>query len=102
MRFVLIAIVLLAALPATAAAPSSWKSLDTAARTSCGREIVRLASKAKIRGVTGHVSGIGAGNDADRYYALLLDGKTAGFPSQWLCLYDKRARQATAQEIERR
>jgi hypothetical protein len=38
---------------AQAATPSAWKALDTAARAGCGREIVRLASKAKVRGVTG-------------------------------------------------
>ena len=31
-----------------------------------------------------------------------LSGKTAGFASQWLCLYDKRAKSAVAREIEKR
>jgi hypothetical protein len=85
---------------AQAATPSAWKALDSAARAGCGSEIVRLASKAKVGGVTGRVSGIGAANDSDRYYALILQGRTAGFKSQWLCLYDKRAKQAIAREIE--
>ena len=50
--------------------------------------------------MTGKVSGIGEARDSDRYYALILDGRTAGFKSQWLCLYDKRSKQATAREIE--
>jgi len=87
---------------AQAATPAAWKALDAAARAGCSREIVRLASKAKVGDVTGKVSGIGAANDGDRYYALILDGKTAGFKSQWLCLYDKRSKQATAREIETR
>jgi len=85
---------------AQAATPAAWKALDTAARAGCGREIVRLASKAKVSGVAGKVSGIGEAKDSDRYYALILDGKTADFKSQWLCLYDKRSKQATAREIE--
>jgi hypothetical protein len=90
------------AFTAQAATPAAWKALHDAARASCAREIVRSASKAKVDGVTGRVSGIGAANDSDRYYALILKGKTAGFASQWLCLYDKREKRATAQEIESR
>ena len=90
------------AFTAQAATPAAWRVLDAAARASCAREIVRSASKAKVGGVTGRVSGIGAANDKDRYYALILQGKTAGFASQWLCLYDKREKRATAQEIESR
>jgi hypothetical protein len=101
MRFVLTIILamILGALPAAAATSSSWKALD--ARAGCEREITRLASKAKVSGMTGKVSGIGAANDTDRYYALILGGKTAGFASQWLCLYDKRTKQATAREVEK-
>jgi hypothetical protein len=106
MRFalatILIVIPVAGALPAVAATPSSWKDLDTAARTDCTREIIRLASKAKVGAVTGRISGIGAADDMDRYYGLILDGKTAGFASQWFCLYDKRAKSAVAREIERR
>jgi hypothetical protein len=105
MRFVLttiLAIILvLGVFPAAAATSSSWKALDASARTGCEREVTRLASKAKVSSVTGKVSGIGAANDTDRYYALVLSGKTAGFASQWLCLYDKRTRQATAREVEK-
>lgn len=96
-----LAVVFILSIPAAqTATPAAWQSLDAAARTGCGREIVRLASKAKIGDVTGRVSGIGAANDSDRYYALVLDAKTAGFKSQWLCLYDKRTKQVTAREIE--
>ena len=95
-------ILVLDAVAAQAATPAAWKSLDISARASCSREIVRLASKAKVSGIAGRVSGIGAANDGDRYYALILDGRTSGFKSQWLCLYDKRAKQATAREIEKR
>ena len=102
MRSILVILLVLGFSDVQAATPSAWKALDSAARTGCGREIVRLASKAKVGGVTGRVSGIGGANDSDRYYALILDGKTAGFKSQWLCLYDKRAKQATAREIETR
>ena len=102
MRSIMAILFVLSFSTAQAATSAAWKVLDTAARTSCGREIVRLASKAKVRDVTGRVSGIGAADDSDRYYALILDGKTAGFKSQWLCLYDKRENRASAQEIERR
>jgi len=101
MRLVLAAI-LLGAFPAMAATPSAWKALDAAARKDCERQITRLASKAKVASITGRISGIGAADDADRYYGLVLNGKTAGFASQWLCLYDKRTKRATAQEIEKR
>jgi hypothetical protein len=102
MRLILAILLVLSFSTAKAATPAAWKALDTAARASCGREIVRLASKAKVGNVTGRISGIGAANDGDRYYALILDGKTAGFKSQWLCLYDKRSKQVTAREIELR
>ena len=102
MRLILVPMLLLGFSAAQAATPTAWKALDSAARAGCGREIVRLASKAKVRDVTGRVGGIGEARDSDRYYALILDGKTAGFKSQWLCLYDKRAKQATAREIETR
>ena len=101
MRLILVSMFVLSFSTAQAATPAAWKALDTAARAGCGREIIRLASKAKIRDVTGKVSGIGAANDSDRYYALILDGRTAGFKSQWLCLYDKRSKQVTAREIEK-
>jgi hypothetical protein len=102
MRLILVIVLVLDFSAAQAATPAAWKVLDAAARAGCGREIVRLASKAKIDGVAGRVSGIGAANDSDRYYALILDGRTAGFKSQWLCLYDKRTKQITAREIEAR
>ena len=95
------ALVLLAA-PAFAATPGSWAALDKAARQTCETQIKRLAAKASISAVSGKVSGIGAASDADRYYGLLLTGKTAGFRSEWLCLYDKRAKTAVAREVERR
>jgi hypothetical protein len=56
----------------------------------------------RVNAVGGRISGISAANDADRYYGLILSGKTAGFASQWLCLYDKRAKSAVAREIEKR
>ena len=87
--------------PAMAATPASWAALDREARNACGREIVRLASKAKVTGRTGMVRGIGIGKEADRHYALILAGTTSGYQSQWLCLYDKRTKRAAAQEIEK-
>ena len=102
MRLIPAILLVLSFSTAQAATPAAWKTLDTAARAGCGREIVRLASKAKVGKVTGRISGIGAANDGDRYYALILDGKNAGFKSQWLCLYDKRSKQVTAREIESR
>ncbi len=101
MRLILATMFVLSFSTAQAATPAAWKALDTAARAGCGKEIVRLASKAKVQGVTGRISGIGAANDGDRYYALILDGRAAGFKSQWLCLYDKRSKQVTAREIEK-
>jgi hypothetical protein len=101
MRAILPAFFLLVAAPAFAATSASWNSLDKAARTVCDREIVKLASKAKVAGVTGRISGTGSAEDSDRFYALILNGKTAGFASQWLCLYDKRAKTAVAREIEK-
>jgi hypothetical protein len=93
---------MLATVPAWASTTSAWNALDKDARATCAREITRLAAKAKVDSITGRVSGIGATNDADRYYVLVLNGKIAKFPSQWLCLYDKRAKTAVAREIEKR
>jgi len=105
MRLLLAALVL-AALPmqgaAQAATRGAWESLDSAARKSCERDITRIASKARVSAVSGRVSGIGETRDGDRFYGLLLTGRTAGYPSQWLCLYDKRAKTAAAREIEKR
>ncbi len=83
-----------------ASTPSAWAALDRAAQAACKGEIVRLASKAKVAKISGRVSGIGMGRDSDRYYALTLRGTTAGFASQWLCLYDKTGKRAVAREIE--
>lgn len=99
---ILIAASLILATPVFAATPDSWAALDKAARSACERDITRLASKAKVSAVGGRVSGIGDVRDSDRYYGLILTGKTAGFTSQWLCLYDKRAKSAVAREIEKR
>lgn len=99
---ILIATGLLFAAPAFAATSGSWSALDKAARGACERDIARLASKAKVGSVGGRISGIGEAKDSDRYYGLVLTGKTAGFASQWLCLYDKRAKSAVAREIEKR
>lgn len=99
MRILLSAIILLAAGPVFAATTASWNNLDKAARTACERDVVKLASKARVAGVTGRISGTGGAGDADRFYGLILNGKTAGFASQWLCLYDKRAKTAVAREI---
>jgi hypothetical protein len=95
------AVILVAAGPAFAATSASWNSLDKAARGTCEREIVKLASKARVASVTGRISGTGSTEDSDRFYGLILNGKTAGFASQWLCLYDKRAKTAVAREIEK-
>jgi len=102
MRLFLAAALLLAGLPAQAATPGAWAALDTTARKACERDIRRIASKARVSTVSGRVSGIGEARDGDRFYGLLLTGRTANFPSQWLCLYDKRAKTATAREIEKR
>jgi hypothetical protein len=85
-----------------AATSDSWNALDTAARKTCEREIKRLASKAQVSETSGRISGIGAATDSGRFYGLILNGKTAGFASQWLCLYDKRAKSAVAREIQKR
>jgi hypothetical protein len=87
--------------PTVAATPTSWVVLDRDARAACGRDIVRQTSKAKVTGKTGMVRGIGIGNEADRHYALILTGTTAGDRSQWLCLYDKRTKRASAREVEK-
>jgi hypothetical protein len=83
---------------AYAATSDSWNNLDKNAREACNGQIAKLAGKAQIDRVTGRVSGIGV--DGDRYYALVMAGKTAGYPSQWLCLYDKRIKTTQAREIE--
>jgi hypothetical protein len=101
MRILIPALLLLAAGPAFAATTASWNSLDKTARGACERAIVTLASKARVAGVTGRISGTGSAEDSDRFYGLILSGKTAGFASQWLCLYDKRAKTAVVREIEK-
>lgn len=90
---------LLIALPAAASTPDAWNDLDRAARAACTRDIQHHAGKARVSGVSGKVLGIGSADDSDRFYGLLLTGKTAGFPSQWLCLYDKRAKTAVARDV---
>ena len=100
MKRLLFAALLLAS-PAFAATSDSWAKLDRDARAACDKEIVRLAGKAKVTSTAGRISGIGIGREADRHYGLILTGTTAGFRSQWLCLYDKRSRQVTAREIEK-
>ena len=102
MRLILAGILLLGFSTAQAATPQAWKALDAAARKACERDIQRIASRARVRATEGAVLGIGAARDEDRFYALLLRGDTAGFASRWLCLYDKRARTATAREMESR
>jgi len=92
---------LVCATPAFAATPDSWAALDRDARAVCGKEIARQAAKAKVTGVRGKVSGIGIGRESDRHYGLILTGTTAGFRSEWLCLYDKRAKTAAAREVEK-
>ena len=99
---ILIAASLLVATPAWAATSGSWTALDKAAHSACERDVTRLASKAKVNAIGGRVSGIGDVKDSDRYYGLILTGTTAGFSSQWLCLYDKRAKSAVVREIEKR
>lgn len=98
----LIAASLIFTAPAFAATPGAWAALDKVARSACERDIARLASKAKVSSVGGRISGIGETKDSDRFYGLILSGKTAGSASQWLCLYDKRAKSAVAREIEKR
>ena len=102
MRLFLAAALLLAALPVEAATPGAWAALDSAAAKACERDIRRLATKARVSTVSGRISGIGEARDSDRFYGLLLTGRTANSPSQWLCLYDKRAKTATAREVEKR
>jgi len=102
MRLLLATALFLASLPAQAATPDAWAALDKAARKACERDIRRTASQARVVGVSGRIGGIGEARDSDRFYGLLLTGRTANFPSQWLCLYDKRAKTATAPEIEKR
>jgi hypothetical protein len=97
----LVIFALMFATPALAATPDNWAKLDRDARAACGKEIVRLAAKAKVTGVGGKVLGIGIGKEADRHYGLILTGTTAGFRSQWLCLYDKRTKVAAAREVEK-
>jgi hypothetical protein len=99
MRLFLAAALLFAGSPAWAATPSAWAALDTAACKACERDVTRQASRAKVSGISGRVSGIGEARDGDRFYGLLLTGRTAGTASQWLCLYDKRGKTAVAREI---
>lgn len=82
-----------------ASTTSSWNDLDKRARAACTKEIGRLASKNRIKGVTGKVLGIG--EDGDRYYALTVTGTEAGYAANWLCLYDKRTKKALARNIEK-
>ena len=101
MRLLIAAFFLVTTLPLQAATQGAWASLDVSARKACERDITRIAAKARVRAVDGKVLGIGPAKDEDRFYAVLLKGETAGFPSRWLCLYDKRARTAVAREMDR-
>ena len=97
-KILTIAALSLVVVAAYAATTDSWNQLDKTARQNCNAQVTKLASKAKIERVSGRVLGIGV--DGDRYYALIMTGKTAGSASQWLCLYDKRAKTTQAREIE--
>ncbi len=96
----LICLLFLVCSPALASTPSAWDALDKAAQASCTKATVKMASKAKIQKITGRISGIGG--NGDQYYGLLMVGKTANFPSQWLCLYDKKSKAAQVRELETR
>ncbi len=99
MRKMLCALMLFCS-PALASTPSSWAALDKAASAACAKGVSKLASKAKIEKITSRVFGIGG--NGDQYYGLLMTGWTAGFTSQWLCLYDKRTKAAQVRELEKR
>lgn len=83
-----------------ASTPAAWNALDKTAQAACTKATTKLASKARIQSVAARISGIGG--DGDQYYGLLMKGRTANSPSQWLCLYDKRARTAQVRELETR
>ena len=87
--------------------PRAVASTETCSAIS-GRSGVEKPKRARCASVKSCVmdarsrSGTGSAEDSDRYYGLILNGKTADFASQWLCLYDKRAKTAVAREIEKR
>lgn len=92
------AFLVLATAGAQASSDTAWANLDKAAIKTCKAEISRLASKAKVTAVSARVSGIGASNDPDRFYALTLRGKMGRYDQNWLCLYEKRTHKAVARE----
>ena len=96
----LICLLFLVCSPVVASTPSAWEALDKAAQASCAKATVKMASKAKISKISGRISGIGG--NGEQYYGLLMVGKTANSPSQWLCLYDKRTKAAQVRELETR
>lgn len=100
MRLFLAAALLLTAVPALASPPDAWDELDIAAHKACEADATRFAKKARITKLAGRVLGIGAADDGDRFYGLLLAGQNGGQPVQWMCLYEKRAKTAKARLIE--
>jgi hypothetical protein len=91
---------LLAPLACSASSDSSWTALDKAAQAACSKQIVLMAGKAKVTGIAGRISGIGG--DGDLYYGLIVKSTVAGYPEDWLCLYDKHSKKAQAREIQKR
>lgn len=88
-------------LAAYASTDSSWNALDKKAQAACTKQIVFMAGKAKVKSTSGRISGIG-GNDGDKYYGLIVKSTVAGFPEDWLCIYDKQSHKAQAREIQKR
>ena len=103
MRTVLLigVLALLCAGPALASTPDAWAALAGASQKAC------LASILKQHGnrpfltsrISGRITGIG-GAKADSYYGLTIEWRTRAGNERWLCLYDKKAKAAQAQQVE--
>ena len=97
MRYFVIAAALLVPCTTLASSDDAWNDLAKTAKAACTVEIKKDKNITAVS-VGGTVLGIGGKND-DQFYALVLKGNAKAYSTQYLCLYDKVAKTATASEV---
>jgi len=92
------AIALLVPSVAFASSDGAWNDLAKAAKTACTAQIKKHDGNLTTISVAGTVLGIG-GRDGEQFYGLMLNGKAKQYSAKWMCIYDKRAKTASAGDI---
>ena len=82
---------------ALASTTGSWTALYAASDKACMAEVRRLTS---LR-TTGRVAERAPGIVQDRYFATVYDTASRYGTERFLCLYDKRAKSASAAALEK-